>query len=102
MMIDYLAGQRKVKKFAALYQDDEYGKSFLTAFERISGATASAGRGPIGQPWSHDVERPGREAQGAKPEVTFLGWCRARARKALKEALRRSAGPTHAWSRRAR
>ena len=26
MMIDYLAGQRKYKKFAALYQDDEYGK----------------------------------------------------------------------------
>src|SRR5690349_594580 len=25
MMIDYLAGQRKIKKFAALYQDDEYG-----------------------------------------------------------------------------
>ncbi|PYN11892.1 MAG: hypothetical protein DME05_23095 [Candidatus Rokuibacteriota bacterium] len=27
MMIDYLAGQRKLKKFAALYQDDEYSAS---------------------------------------------------------------------------
>ena len=33
MMIDYLAGPRKFKRFGALYQDDEYGKSFLTAFE---------------------------------------------------------------------
>ena len=37
MMIDYLAGTRKFKKFAALYQDDEYGKSFLTAFEKDLG-----------------------------------------------------------------
>src|SRR6059036_2938145 len=36
-MIDYLAGPRKLKKFAALYQDDEYGKSFLTAFEKDLG-----------------------------------------------------------------
>src|SRR3989475_1492525 len=34
MMIDYLVGRRKYRKFAALYQDDEYGKSFLTAFEK--------------------------------------------------------------------
>src|SRR2546427_7710924 len=27
-------GRRKYRKFAALYQDDEYGKSFLTAFEK--------------------------------------------------------------------
>ena len=37
MMIDYLAGTRKFKKFAALYQDDEYGKSFLAAFEKDLG-----------------------------------------------------------------
>ncbi|MBI4628280.1 MAG: ABC transporter substrate-binding protein, partial [Candidatus Rokubacteria bacterium] len=37
MMIDYLAGQRKYKRFAAIYQDDEYGKSFLTAFEKDLG-----------------------------------------------------------------
>src|SRR5205823_7217606 len=34
MMIDYLVGRRKVRTFAALYQDDEYGKAFLTAFEK--------------------------------------------------------------------
>ena len=33
MMIEYLVGQRKYRKLAALYQDDEYGKSFLAAFE---------------------------------------------------------------------
>src|SRR5437660_11597452 len=37
MMIDYLAGQRKLKKFAALYHDDEYGKSFLTAIAKERG-----------------------------------------------------------------
>jgi branched-chain amino acid transport system substrate-binding protein len=34
MMIDYLVGQRKLKSFGVLYQDDDYGKSFLTAFEK--------------------------------------------------------------------
>jgi ABC-type branched-subunit amino acid transport system substrate-binding protein len=34
MMIDYLVGQRKYEKFAVLYQDDEYGKSFLAAFQK--------------------------------------------------------------------
>ena len=37
MMIDYLVGPRKYKKFAAIYQDDEYGKAFLTAFEKDLG-----------------------------------------------------------------
>src|SRR5687767_2204244 len=34
MMVDYLVTQRKLKSFGVLYQDDDYGKSFLTAFEK--------------------------------------------------------------------
>src|SRR5438445_246748 len=34
MMIDYLVSQRKYKKFAALYQDDEYGQSFRTSLAK--------------------------------------------------------------------
>ena len=38
MMIDYLAGHAEVSRSSrALYQDDEYGKSFLTAFEKDLG-----------------------------------------------------------------
>jgi ABC-type branched-subunit amino acid transport system substrate-binding protein len=73
MMIDYLAGQRKLKKFAALYQDDEYGKSFLTAFEKDLGrfglklvAAESIKRGVT------DVSAQIAKLQAAKPEVTFL------------------------------
>jgi ABC-type branched-subunit amino acid transport system substrate-binding protein len=73
MMIDYLAGQRKLKKFAALYQDDEYGKSFLTAFEKDLGrfglklvAAESVKRGVT------DVSAQIAKLQAAKPEVTFL------------------------------
>jgi branched-chain amino acid transport system substrate-binding protein len=73
MMIDYLAGTRKLKKFAALYQDDEYGKSFLTAFEKDLGrfglklvAAESVKRGVT------DVSAQIAKLQAAKPEVTFL------------------------------
>src|SRR2546430_5846166 len=34
MMIDYLVGERKYKKFAAIYQDDEYGQSFRTSLAK--------------------------------------------------------------------
>jgi len=73
MMIDYLAGPRKLKKFAALYQDDEYGKSFLTAFEKDLGrfglklvAAESVKRGVT------DVSAQIAKLQAARPEVTFL------------------------------
>jgi len=73
MMIDYLAGPRKYKKFAALYQDDEYGKAFLTAFEKDLGrqrlklvATESLKRGAT------DVSAQIAKLQAAKPEVVFL------------------------------
>jgi len=86
MMIDYLAGQRKVKKFAALYQDDEYGKSFLTAFEKDLAryglklvAAESVKRGVT------DVSAQVAKLQAAKPEVTFLVLVPGPGAQALKE-----------------
>ncbi|MGH7303669.1 MAG: ABC transporter substrate-binding protein [Candidatus Rokuibacteriota bacterium] len=86
MMIDYLAGQRKVKKFAALYQDDEYGKSYLTAFEKDLArfglklvAAESVKRGVT------DVSAQIAKLQAAKPEVTFLVLVPGPAAQALKE-----------------
>jgi branched-chain amino acid transport system substrate-binding protein len=86
MMIDYLAGQRKLKKFAALYQDDEYGKSFLTAFEKDLGrfglklvAAESVKRGVT------DVSAQIAKLQAAKPEVTFLVLVPGPGAQALKE-----------------
>ena len=86
MMIDYLAGQRKIKKFAALYQDDEYGKSFLTAFEKDLArhglklvAAESVKRGV------NDVSAQIAKLQAAKPEVTFLVLVPGPGAQALKE-----------------
>src|SRR5438876_7763349 len=73
MMIDYLVGARKFGKFATLYQDDEYGKSFLTALEKDLGrhglklvATESVKRGVT------DVSAPIAKLHAARPEVLFL------------------------------
>jgi branched-chain amino acid transport system substrate-binding protein len=73
MMIDYLVGQRKHEKLAALYQDDEYGKSFLAAFETDLGrhglklvAAESVKRGVT------DVSAQIAKLQAATPEVLFL------------------------------
>ncbi|PYM95747.1 MAG: hypothetical protein DME04_03910 [Candidatus Rokuibacteriota bacterium] len=86
MMIDYLAGPRKLKKFAALYQDDEYGKSFLTAFEKDLGrfglklvAAESVKRGVT------DVSAQIAKLQAAKPQVTFLVLVPGPAAQALRE-----------------
>jgi branched-chain amino acid transport system substrate-binding protein len=86
MMIDYLAGPRKFKRFAALYQDDEYGKSFLTAFEADLSrhnlkltATEPVKRGVT------DVSAQIAKLQAAKPEVTFLVLTPGPAAQALKE-----------------
>ena len=86
MMIDYLAGQRKYRKFAALYQDDEYGKSFLTAFEKDLGrhglklvAAESVKRGVT------DVSAQVAKLQATKPQVTFLVLVPGPAAQALKE-----------------
>src|SRR5678815_5128386 len=83
MMIDYLAGPRKFKRFAALYQDDEYGKSFLTAFEADLGrhglklaATEPAKRAVT------DVSAQIARVQVARPEVTSLARTRGPAARA--------------------
>src|SRR5206468_524365 len=86
MMIDYLAGTRKYKKFAALYQDDEYGKSFLAAFEKDLGrfglkltAAESVKRGVT------DVSAQIAKLHAARPEVTFLVLVPGPAAQALRE-----------------
>jgi branched-chain amino acid transport system substrate-binding protein len=86
MMIDYLVGQRKVKTFAALYQDDEYGKAFLTAFEKdlarhnLKMAVAeSVKRGVT------DVSAQIAKLQAARPQVTFLVLTPPAGAQALKE-----------------
>jgi branched-chain amino acid transport system substrate-binding protein len=86
MMIDYLAGPRKYKTFGVLYQDDEYGKAFLSAFEKdlarhgLKLAVAeSVKRGVT------DVSAQIAKLQGARPQVTFLVLTPAAGAQALKE-----------------
>lgn len=86
MMIDYLAGQRKHKRFAVLYQDDEYGKAFLTAFQNDLGryqlklaSTEPVKRGAT------DVSAQIAKLQAARPEVTFLVLTPGPGAQALKE-----------------
>ncbi len=86
MMIDYLVGERKYRTFAALYQDDEYGKAFLTAFEKDLGrhrlklaATEPVKRGAT------DVSAQIAKLHAAKPQVTFLVLTPGPGAQALKE-----------------
>ena len=86
MMIDYLVGQRGFKTFGVLYQDDEYGKAFLTAFEKDLGrhtlkmaVAESVKRGVT------DVSAQIAKLQAAKPQVTFLVLTPPAGAQALKE-----------------
>jgi branched-chain amino acid transport system substrate-binding protein len=86
MMIDYLVVQRKLRTFAALYQDDEYGKTFLTAFDKDLArhklklaATEPVKRGVT------DVSAQIAKLQATKPEVTFLVLTPGAGAQALKE-----------------
>jgi branched-chain amino acid transport system substrate-binding protein len=86
MMIDYLAGQRKLRTFGVLYQDDEYGKAFLSAFEKDLGrhglklaAAESVKRGVT------DVSAQIAKLQGARPQVAFLVLTPSAGAQALKE-----------------
>jgi len=86
MMIDYLAGQRKYKTFATIYQDDEYGKAFLTAFEKDlarHGAKMVASE-PIKRGVT-DVSAQMAKLRAASPEVTFLVLTPGPGAQALKE-----------------
>jgi len=86
MMIDYLVGQRKFKTFGVLYQDDEYGKAFLTAFEKdlerhqIKIAVAEPVKRGV-----NDVSAQIAKLQAAKPQVTFLVLTPPAGAQALKE-----------------
>jgi len=86
MMIDYLAGSRKYRKFAVLYQDDEYGTSFLKAFEKDLGRF---GRKLVAvqsvKPGVTDVSPQIAKLKAAKPEVTFLVLVPGPAVQALRE-----------------
>jgi branched-chain amino acid transport system substrate-binding protein len=86
MMIDYLAGQRKLKTFGVLYQDDEYGKAFLSSFEKDLGrhglklaAAESVKRGVT------DVSAQIAKLQAARPQVAFLVLTPSAGAQALKE-----------------
>ena len=86
MMIDYLVAQRKFKTFAVLYQDDDYGKAFLNAFEKdlarhnLKLAVAeSVKRGVT------DVSAQIAKLRAAAPQVTFLVLTPGPGAQALKE-----------------
>ncbi|MBI2217434.1 MAG: ABC transporter substrate-binding protein [Candidatus Rokubacteria bacterium] len=85
-MIDYLVGQRKLRSFAALYQDDEYGKAFLTSFEKdlARHKLKLLASEPVKRGVS-DVSAQIAKLQAAKPEVTFLVLTPGPGAQALKE-----------------
>jgi len=86
MMIDYLAGARKYTTFGVLYQDDEYGKSFLTAFEKDLGRhnLKIAAAEPVKRGVT-DVSAQIAKLQAARPQVTFLVLTPPAGAQALKE-----------------
>jgi ABC-type branched-subunit amino acid transport system substrate-binding protein len=86
MMIDYLVGPRKLKSFGVLYQDDDYGKTFLTAFEKDLArhglkltAAESVKRGVT------DVSAQIAKLRTAAPQVVFLVLTPGPGAQALKE-----------------
>ena len=86
MMIDYLVLQRQFKKFATIYQDDEYGKAFLAPFEQ---SLARHGLKMVGaesvKRGATDVSAQLAKLQAAKPEVTFIVLTPGPGAQALKE-----------------
>jgi branched-chain amino acid transport system substrate-binding protein len=86
MMVDYLAGPRKYATFGVLYQDDEYGKSFLTAFEKDLGRhnLKIAAAEPVKRGVT-DVSAQIAKLQAARPQVTFLVLTPPAGAQALKE-----------------
>ncbi|HEX3177894.1 MAG TPA: ABC transporter substrate-binding protein [Methylomirabilota bacterium] len=86
MMIDYLVGQRKLTTFGALYQDDDYGKTFISAFEKDLArhnlrlaATEPVKRGVT------DVSAQMAKLRAAAPQAVFLVLTPAAGAQALKE-----------------
>lgn len=90
LMIDYLAGQRKYRRFAALYQDDAYGRAFLAALTTDLVVRRGARLvGSAGIRWDvRDVSAEVARLRALKPEVTFLLSTPRSAGEVLKERLR--------------
>ena len=86
MMVDYLAGTRKFRTFATLYQDDEYGKAFLTSFEKEFARHGSkmVAAEPVKR-GATDVSAQVAKLQAARPQVTFLVLTPGPGAQALKE-----------------
>jgi branched-chain amino acid transport system permease protein len=86
MMIDYLVGQRKLKTFGVLYQDDDYGKAFLTAYEKDLARhnLKIAAAEPVKRGVT-DVSAQIAKLRAASPQVTFLVLTPGPGAQALKE-----------------
>src|SRR5881296_1645564 len=86
MMIDYLVGQRKFKTFGVLYQDDDYGKAFLTAYEKDLARhnLKIAAAEPVKRGVT-DVSAQIAKLRAASPQVTFLVLTPGPGAQALKE-----------------
>src|SRR2546427_9331298 len=86
MMIDYLVGQRKFKTFGVLYQDDDYGKAFLTAYEKDLARhnLKIAAAEPVKRGVT-DVSAQMAKMRAASPQVTFLVLTPGPGAQALKE-----------------
>jgi len=86
MMIDYLVGPRKYKTFGVLYQDDEYGKAFLTSFEKDLARHKL--KITVAEPVKrgvNDVSAQIAKLQAARPQITFLVLTPPAAAQVLKE-----------------
>lgn len=87
MMVDYLVGQRRYRRFAALYGEDAYGRAFVGYLERdlarhgLRLATASVRDGPT------DIPAQVARLRAAKPQVTFLVLTPGPAARALRERV---------------
>jgi branched-chain amino acid transport system substrate-binding protein len=88
-MIDYLVRQRKLRTFAALYQDDEVGKAFLTSFEKelARHKLKLLASEPV-KPGVSDVSAQIAKLRAAKPAATFLVLTPGPGAQALKERLK--------------
>src|SRR5215467_5801803 len=86
MMIDYLVGDRKFKTFGVLYQDDDYGKAFLTAYEKDLARhnLKLAAAEPVKRGVT-DVSAQIAKLRAASPQVTFLVLTPGPGAQALKE-----------------
>ena len=84
--LDYLVGQRKLKTFGVLYQDDDYGKAFLAAYEKdlARHGLKLAAAEPVKRGVT-DVSAQIAKLRAASPQITFLVLTPGPGAQALKE-----------------